>query len=334
MHATIDSPPARFAALSTADSRQSVDRVGGEGSRPPLSTSWDGAVGSRGLEHMPAALRTELDRFALELQLGEGKRARLFRPIRGPRRISLPERQPRDEATRVLLSRDGRTGYARALNQVSFEDLVHCHPMRDFARRNGQKNKPVAFYSRTVGDLVSCESQHERRFMVLADWHEGVVHIAAQPFTLQFPTGSTIKSHTPDFVLIGSSGAIVVVDVKWPSHALSETTIRRHKLVERTLAEAGMQHVVWTEAPAILDQNLANFAAARVPDRFMRELPAQLLGAYRPGMSVRGVLTAAAERHGVPASTGLVVLRRMLWDHQFTIDMTLPFTVDSQLGRS
>lgn len=205
--------------------------------------------------------------------------------------------------------------------------------MRDFSRRNGQKNKPVAFYSRTVGDLISCESQHERRFLVLADWHEGVVHIAAQPFTIQFPAGSALKSHTPDFVLISATGAIVVVDVKWPSHAFTEQTMRRHELVERTLREAGMQHVVWTDAPPVIGQNLANFAAARVPERLMRTIPAQLLGAHRPPMTVRALLEAVANVHGLPASTALVVLRRMLWDNQFTTDLMLPFTFDSTVGR-
>ncbi|ROR79983.1 hypothetical protein SAMN06295974_1878 [Plantibacter flavus] len=301
----------------------------------PAPSSWESALPpSEHPDTVPPELQSALEKFRLAGMLGEGTRVRLFRPIRGPRRLRLPQRSPGDVGVRVLLSRDGRTGYARRLNQVSLADLVHSHPMRDFSRRRAQSNKPVAFFSRTVGDMIACESQHERRFALIADWHPSVAFIAAQPFTIDFPAGNDIDSHTPDFALITTSGTVVVVDVKWPSHAVDPDTVRRHELIERTLARAGMQHAVWTGAPMSLTQNLANFAAARVPEHKMRELEPKLLAAHRPGRTVSQVLEDAADTCQVPWLEGLVVVRRMLWDHRLTVDMAVPFTVDSELFRS
>lgn len=295
--------------------------------------SWEEALlavkGGHGLREVSAALEV----LRAQIQLAEGMRARLSRPIRGPRRIRLPERSAGDVSVRILLTHNGSSAFSRRLNQVSLRDLVLCHPMRDFSRRHGQTNKPVAYFSRTVGDLVACESQHERRFLILADWHEGVAHIAAQPFTIDFPPGHEFDSHTPDFVLISATGVVVVVDVKWPSDAIDAEVVRRHAIVECVLAKAGMRHVVWADAPRIITENLANFAAARVPDGMMGELTPKLIAAHRPGIRVRSLLDAVAEVHRTPTSTTLVVLRRMLWDHKFVVDMFTPFTVDAELWR-
>jgi len=297
--------------------------------------SWDSALSSSARSVTgPAELQAALEKFRLSVAFGEGARVRLFRPIRGPRRMRLPRRTPGYSGVRILLSGDGSTAVDRRPNEVSLNDLVHSHPMRDFSRRRAQSNKPVAFFSRTVGDLIACESQHERRFALIADWHQHVAFIAAQPFTIDFPPGGEIDSHTPDFVLISSNGAVIIVDVKWPSHAIDPETVRRHELIERVLRSSGMQHAVWSGAPLVLTQNLANFAAARVPEHKMRQLEPKLLAAHQAGSTVSQILEAAADTHGVAWLEGLVVLRRMLWEHRFAVDMTRPFAVDSELTRS
>lgn len=294
--------------------------------------SWESALnGGSHTAAMPGALRLALDQRDGEIRRLPGRRARLFRPVRGSLRIPLPARRLGDEAPRVLLSPDGRTAYERRLSQVTLEEIVRSYPMRTFSRRNGQSNKPVAFYSRTVGDLVSCESQHERRFVLLADFHERVTHIAAQPFTLEFPNGGELSSHTPDFALICSCGAIIIVDVKWHLKPLNEDAVRRHEIVRRTLATAGMQHFVWTDAPLTVTENLANFAAARVPDTMMADLAPKLLSMHRQGLRVQALLDAASNTHGIATMVGLVVLRRMVWEHQLEVDLGVPFSTESEL---
>jgi len=283
---------------------------------------------------MPPQLAIALEAFGAQVRLGEGLRARLFRPVRGSNRIHFPERAQGDTSLRVLLSRDGRTATSLALNHVSLADLVMCHPMRTFSRRQGQTNKPVAYYSRTVGDLVACESQHERRFLMLADWHDDVVHIAAQPFTLEFPPGSELRSHTPDFALILRDGGVLVPDVKWPTDAIKEPVVRRHTIVRDVLARAGMQHVVWTDAPQAVTENLAFFAAARVPTGLLRDLAPRLTQGFRPGITVEALTTDVSRTHNLATMTLLVVLRRLLWDRVFRVDMLVPFTLRSELHMS
>lgn len=297
--------------------------------------SWEEALSATNTDRvMPEELRVALEGRDAETQLSPGHRTRLARPVRASQRVRLPERRPHDQVLQVFLSKDGRTGYERALTQVSFQDLVRCHPMRSFSRRNAQTNKPVAFFSRTVGDLLGCESQHERRFALLADWHPDVVHIAAQPFSMRFPTGSPVASHTPDFVLLSRSGAVVVVDVKWPSKAADVEAVRRHEQVRAELTRAGMQHVVWSGASRMLTENLANFAAARVPEQLWREVVPMLLAAHRPGIRVRELLETVEAGCGVPGLTSLVLVRRMLWEHQFTVDVSVPFALETVVGRS
>lgn len=232
---------------------------------------------------------------------------------------------------RVLFTRDGSTGYARSISQVSLTDLVFCHPMRDFSRRHGQVNKPVAFYSRTVGDLIACESQHERRFMILADWNPDVVHIAAQPFTIDFQVGHELDSHTPDFVLITRAGGVVVVDVKWPAAAETADALRRHAAVDQVLVSSGMQHAVWSGAPQTVISNLALFASARVPETALTLIGPEVLGAARSGTRVQELVHLVAERAQMPASVVLVVVRQLLWDHKLTVDLRRPFGMETTL---
>jgi hypothetical protein len=283
---------------------------------------------------MPATLVAALDRHRVEVSMGEGRKARLFRPIRGGRRLGLTPRISGDEAPRLALSTNGLTTYGRRMNQTSLEDLVVCYPMRTFSRRHGQSNKPVAFFSRTVGDLVVCESQHERRFLILADWHPGVAFIAAQPFTIEFGPSYELESHTPDFVLITRTGASVVVDVKWPTALEDEEEVRRLDLVSETLRASGMHHATWIDAPTVLTENLALFAAARVPEPLMAQAAPAFLGGLRPAMTVAELGAEVARSHRIPESTGLVVIRQLLWEHQLSADLSAPFGADTILSRS
>jgi len=266
-------------------------------------------------------------------RLRPGQRARLSRPVRGPRRIVFPERREGDRGARILLTANGRSGYERTLSSLTLRDLVLCHPTRDYSRRPRQLNKPIAFYSRTVRDLVMCESQLESKFVLIADWHPGAVHVAAQPFTLEFPADSAVRLHTPDFVLIGADGSVLVVDVKRPDDAERPETIERHAAVSRLLAQAGIRHVVWTGSDPTALENLANFAGAFVPDSLFTHTAPTLLAAHRDGMTVRQLANAAAEQ-AVPANVAIVAVRRLLWERRLAVDMTVPFSTRSIVHRT
>ncbi len=280
---------------------------------------------------MPEELVAALEDLRAEIRLGEGSRVRLSRPIKGARRVSFPSRRPGEVQSRIVFTRDGRAGYARALTEVTYADLVLCHPMRDFSRRRGQSNKPVAYFSRTVGDLVGCESQHERRFALLADWRTEIVHIAAQPFTIDFADGCEFDSHTPDFVLVTTDGQMIAVDVKWPTREFDEKDVRRHRLVREQLALASIHHEVWFDAPLVLTENLANFAGARIPAHLFDGLAPRVLRLARTDMTVGSLRDLVVATEIATSMVALVVIRRLLWEQKLHLDMTTPFSMDQRL---
>lgn len=280
---------------------------------------------------MPRVLREALEQLRFEIALGDALRARLSRPLRGPRRINLPAAIVGDRRVRLFFTRDGRTAYERGLTEVTITDLVFCHPVRDFSRRHGQSHKPKAHYSHTVGDHIACESQHESRFVTLADWHPNVVHIAAQPFTIVFEHGHEFASHTPDFAIILRDGLIVIVDVKWPSRAFEEATVRRHEAVGAVLAKAAMQHVVFVDEARVVTDNLANFAGARVPQAMLGELAPKLLALARSPIPVSRLLELGTSVHQIPHRISLVVVRRLLWERQLTCALNTPFRLESEV---
>ena len=288
------------------------------------------ASSAKTLDGMPD-LRRELELRRYKATLGETSRARLYRPVRANRRLVASGARLNANGPRMLLSRDGVSAYSRRLDDVSTADLVHCHPMRDFSRRHGQTNKPVAYFSRTLGDHVACESQHERRFALIADWHPDIVHIAAQPFTIEFGETHELNLHTPDFALITRTGGVLVVDVKRPERAVQEAAVERHALVREVLARAAMDHHVWVDAPTTVTDNLANFAAARVPERVLRELAPTICATAKDGTTVERLLAAAEAQYGIPTRVALVIVRRLLWDHVLVTDLLMPFSTRSEV---
>ena len=95
-----------------------------------------------------------------------------------------------------------------------------------------------------------------------------------------------------------------------------------------------MQHVVWTDAPQAVTENLAIFAAARVPTGLLRDLAPRLTQGFRPGITVEALTTDVSRTHNLATMTLLVVLRRLLWDRVFRVDMLVPFTLRSELHMS
>ena len=61
------------------------------------------------------------------------------------------------------------------------------------------------------------KSRLELARLLLADHDRNVAGIAAQPFQLIGPGRGRIRRHVPDFLLVSSTGAVTVVDVKTPA---------------------------------------------------------------------------------------------------------------------
>lgn len=298
-------------------------------SGPPIVTQLGG-------EHLDLVLARQV---ALDHHR-HGSRARLARSIRGVRHLQFPDRA-RLEDPRLVFSGDGRATYPRDLQSVRWSDFVGSHPVRDYSRRSGQKNKPIAFYSRTMSDLVNCESRLERGFALLADFNPDIVHIAAQPFAIQFPTGDEMSVHTVDFVVLALGRIPLAVDVKTPEAAADAKWIARHERVRRILAQAGIGHVVWTGLERTVIENLAYFAASRVPTAMYDHVRDRAISWSYGGITAGqlavqlapyvGDTPGANGRTPQPVSIALVLVRALLWEQALSTDLSLPFTANSRV---
>jgi len=243
--------------------------------------AWAGHAWATGAADLSDDFDVERQRFDAARDSKHGVRARLFRPLRGGRNLNYPQKASAGKHPTLTFSSDGRSTYSKTLENVQLSDLLHAHPLRDFSRRRGQSNKPVAVHTETTADLVPCESRLERQLVLLADFDRRVAHIAAQPFTLEIPAGGTFSRHTPDFVMLGRGRVPLAVDVKTPSAAEDPKAQARHEDVRAVLAQAGIAHVVWTGIPDVLSNNLALFSKSRVGQDTQARYEPTLLRAAR-----------------------------------------------------
>ena len=265
------------------------------------------------------------------------QRARLWRPIKGARRVALPDATELLQGVVAHFSADGKNAYTRALGDITVRDIYTAQPMRDFSRRHGQNNKPVATSMRTTQHLVPAESQHERAFLRLADYHPDIAHVAAQPFTLDWrhldglPPGHP-TTHTPDFLLFTPGQPPLVVDVKIPSKASELEQVARHQAIRDTFQAAGIFYVVWVGVHHHVSANLAHFRAARVSpatrDRWVHEALARCTAPGTVEDLTGGLTTAGMDPLRIPT-----LIRAMLWDRHLLTDMTILFSPRSVVWR-
>jgi hypothetical protein len=299
---------------------------------------WDGIPEQVRLGNLE--LEAVLSSHVARASLQHGKKARLARSIRGVRHLHFPDRAHLREP-RLVFSDDGYATYPREFDSVTWSDLVGSHPVRDYSRHRGQKNKPIAFFSRTTGDLINCESRLERSFALVADFNPDVVHIAAQPCAIQFPVGDELRVHTMDFVVLALGRIPIAVDVKTAKEAADPKWIARHKRIRALLGRAGIGHFVWTGLPPTIVENLAYFSSAQVTDGSLDRVRDIAVSQSAAGTSA-GLLAKVIEPHiGVwPATNGRnvppsriapVLVRAMLWERTLTTDLTVPFASTSMV---
>lgn len=254
-------------------------------------------------------------------------KVRLGRPSWGQRRRSIPTHAVRDVPAIVTAPNLHRV-VVENLTDFDLQRIVSSYPMRDFARRLSQQNKPVVTYLHTMRGLVGAESHHERVFLLLADFHPLVAFVAGQPFTIVWPRGSKPGTHTPDFILVSTAGQPVVVDVKTREDRASTYWQEREPVIRATLAQVGVDYLVWTEMPRRFRKNLENFTAAQVPESSVdRWAPAAttLAGAGVSAHQLASQLNAA----GYPYLNAMMLIRWLLWTHVLETDMHRLFTPDS-----
>lgn len=119
---------------------------------------------------------------------------------------------------------------------VRFEDT---QPVREFFSWPGKRNYEGHYWSSTVRRHVVFESLLEKQALLAYDYRADVVALAAQPFALLWPRGTSgHKSHVPDlFVRLGNRDGCVV-DVR-PADRITEKTAAQFEKTRALCRELG-----------------------------------------------------------------------------------------------
>lgn len=284
-------------------------------------TDWFGT----GDRHSKPALQPSSERF-------HPRRIRPFKPSWGKRRLPIDPDLAVRECVTVSWSMDGRTTSTVPWHEFDPEVLWQALPMRDFDRRLEKENKPVAPWLHTTGHLVGAESHHERAFMVLADHHPAIEHIAGQPFTLTWPADSRIDSYTPDVALLGAGRLALIADPKSPDLAEDEKWLTKQPEVAKVIHAMGMGYLVWTGMSRPYRLNLEDFTEARVPlasYNFWAPVAYELCDRPTTASDLADALDAA----GYQRTWALTLIRRMLWRRALQTNMFTIYGPDSIVFR-
>lgn len=261
------------------------------------------------------------------------RRVRVFRPSHGKRRLHIDLAVAQASTATITFTLDGVQARTRELGGFDHSLLRTVRPMRDFARRLQQTNKPVAPWLHTVGHHVGAESHHERTLMMLADYHPAVDHISGQPFTLVWPKGSDLESHTPDVCLLGGEALPLIVDVRTPEGAVDAEWAAKVPSIRHTLESLGMGYLVWTGMSRPYRMNLENFTEARVPPQsyaFWSTVAFDLC----TKLTTAGDLADSLDANGYKRPLALMLIRRMLWRRALRTDMFTPYSTSSIVERA
>lgn len=257
-------------------------------------------------------------------------RIRVNRPSWGQRRLKFSALD-KIASPHVSFTLNGTSVTTRKASEVDSSVFTRAYPMRDFARRLNQQNHPTAPWVETMAHLIGAESHHEGAFYLLADFHPLVTLIAGQPFTLSWPKGGTLQSHTPDCLLASSSHPrSLVVDVKDPVERAGEKWRAREAFVARTCADMGLAYMVWSGLPRRFRRNLENLAEARVPEPSLEAWGPAAREFARHGKSLRAVAMELDSR-GYQYTWALTLVRRLLWLHDLETDLGKPLELDSEI---
>jgi hypothetical protein len=206
------------------------------------------------------------------------------------------------------------------LDRVDVGEVVAGRPVREFRWVKGQRHYSGWYWSATTGGLVVYESLLELDRIMLADFANDVVGIAAQPFQLIGADGDRTRRHVPDVLLVHAGGGVTVVDVK-PAHRLDDPNVQAvFGWTDRIVAGRGWSFEVWSCAPAGLLRNVRFLAGYRRASVVDHSLSAPVLEAAAGGATIAGVERAVRARAGMARP----VVLHLLWHGRLTADLSAP----------
>jgi hypothetical protein len=201
-------------------------------------------------------------------------------------------------------------------------------PVREFRWYKGRRHYSGWYHAVTGDRLVAYESRLELARIVLADFAQDVVGIAAQPFQVCGDDGVRIRRHVPDLLLRHADGLVTVVDVKAPYRVDVPEARGPVRLDTEAVFAAGLglRGVVWCQPCPRGEPPVPGRLPAR-PERVAVHLSAEVLEAAQVQASVGGIERALAARH--PADLVRPALLRLVWSDALSADLSRPLSAQT-----
>lgn len=216
-----------------------------------------------------------------------------------------------------------------AAARVSLQELLRASPWRTFRSHSGQLHYPGTYWSSTQHGHVIYESRLELANLLLADFDQRVHEISAQPFWLRATVDGKVRPHTPDYLLNGDEGPVVVDVVR--RERMSNPKIRFLCAWTRAVIEAmGWTYRVVHEPDPILLANV-RFLAGYRRSWLMNQDILTALRAQPEAFAGRSIAEVESGLAGFPKLLVRPALLNLLWCHEYEVDMSGPMRPSSVL---
>jgi hypothetical protein len=227
---------------------------------------------------------------------------------------------------RDAAGRESSAGLALA----SAELLAAGQPWRVFRWRQGQAHYSGWYWSATTGGHVVYESRLELARLLLADFDPHVAMIAAQPFLVTAPSGSRMRRHVPDFLVIGRDGGVCVVNVKPAGQLEVPKVAEALAWAGEVFAARGWQHEIWSAAAPALLANVRFLAGYRFANRVDAAL-ADAITRQAPPVATIGELEQCWPGRAGDARAAVL---HLVWRGVFRTDLLVPLSAATRLERA
>jgi hypothetical protein len=209
--------------------------------------------------------------------------------------------------------------------EAALSQLVGAQPWRTMRWHRGQEHYSGSYWAATTQDHVAYESRLELSRLLFADFDASVTEIKAQPFLLTCELGKRVRRHVPDFLLLGTTG-VVVVDVK-PRQRLQRPEVASTLAWTKQLVESrGWEYEVWCEPdPTVL-------ANVRLLAGFRRRPNLSVAAALRDaGLAGSTLRDAPSSLPGWPRPLVRAGVLHLLWTGELKTDLDRPLTGATRL---
>jgi hypothetical protein len=237
------------------------------------------------------------------------------------------------EMVGAVVSYKDRSGQTSTV-ELAFADaavVAAGMPWRVFRWRQGQAHYSGWYWSATTGSHIVYESRLELARLLLADFDQAVVAIAAQPFCMVAKVGGRTRRHVPDFLLVDAGGTRVV-NVKPAEQLRVPKVAEALEWAGKTFASRGWQHEVWSGTDGAVLANVRFLAGYRHPDRVEAGAVAAVERVVSSPVSIGAVERALADRFAVEACRPAVL--HLLWRGVLRAGLDEPLSSATVLERA